>query len=106
MNLAGTHVHAVERVEAGVARLLAQERHLLVDEVARVARARRRASGAGARREVMHVPASGLLFAPTTVSGMTPFGTSGSGDLMIGLKLILTIRSANSCSFRNCSSAG
>src|SRR5262245_55316377 len=37
MNLAGTHMHAVERVEARLARLLAQKRHLLVHEVARVA---------------------------------------------------------------------
>jgi len=37
MNLAGSHVDPVERVEAGLARLFAEERHLLVDEMARIA---------------------------------------------------------------------
>src|SRR5689334_16905858 len=40
MNLAGAHMDPVERVEAGLARLVAQKRHLLVDEVAGVARPR------------------------------------------------------------------
>ena len=55
---------------------------------------------------VMHVPPSGLSSPLTTVSGMKPFGFSGSGALMIGLKLMRAILSANSCSRRNWSSAG
>ncbi|MNC85104.1 hypothetical protein D3C83_06810 [compost metagenome] len=49
---------------------------------------------------VMQVPPSGLLSAPTLIRGMTPFGACGSGARTIGLKLILTMLSAKSCSFR------
>ena len=55
---------------------------------------------------VMHVPPSGLPSTLTAVSGMNPFDICGSGDLMMGLKLIFEMLSANSCCFRKSSSAG
>src|SRR5687767_2883514 len=54
---------------------------------------------------VMHVPPNGLSLLPTTVRGMKPLGVD-SAALIIGLKLILTILSANSCSRRKSSRAG
>jgi hypothetical protein len=53
----------------------------------------------------MHVPFNGLLEEPTGVSGMKPLGFGASARI-IGLKLTLTSWSANSCSWRNWSSAG
>src|SRR4030088_2866157 len=55
--------------------------------------------------DVMHVPAGGLPSA-TTISGIIPFGVTGAGALMIGLKLIFEILSANSCSLRKSSRSG
>src|SRR5258705_801233 len=67
MNLARAHVDAVWRVEPALARLVAQELHLLVDEVAgvaharalRLARARSRNRDAGAAQRLVALAANG-----------------------------------------------
>ena len=57
VDFARAHVHAVDGREAALLRFLAQERHLVVDEVAAVAAARRLTA---APADVMHAPPSGL----------------------------------------------
>src|SRR5258708_25490870 len=56
--------------------------------------------------DVMHVPASGLPSSVTTARGIIPFGVTGAGALMIGLKLFFPILSAHSCSLRKSSRSG
>ena len=56
--------------------------------------------------ELMQVPPSGLLSAPTAVSAMMPGGVVAGCSRMIGLKETFTSASANSCALRKSSSAG
>ena len=102
VHVARAVVHAVGRREAVPLGLLAQERHLVVEEVAGVARR----APPPAPADVMHVPPSGFAraVAPTGVSGSMPLPaaarTLGSGLRTIGLKLTLTSLSAKSCSLQ------
>ena len=103
MDLAGSHVDPVDRLEAGLLGLLAQEVGLVVQELAGVA------GRAGAAARERHTgPPSGFPPASTAVSGMSPVAeTAGWGLVrMIGLKATFTNESAKSCSLKNWSSAG
>ena len=100
VHVAGTVVHPVGRGEPVPPGFLAKERHLLVEETARVTRRSPTRSG---RRHAGAV--EGLPLVPTGMRGRTPFG-AGASVRMIGLKFTLTSLSANSCALRNSRSAG
>ena len=103
VDLARAHVHAVDRREAAALGLLAQERHLLVEEVAGVAgRCRRRRPPTSCTCR-----SSGLPFAADRGQrDACPSAVGAFRSRMIGLKLTLTSLSAKSCSRRKSSSAG